>query len=91
MNQGKNCWQKWTVLFRALFDEYNEMYGQSDKTPQPSDSQDKPALNKRLMRSIIAQQMSNNGCCNSTVKSELDKYILEDNEVDKKGFDILKY
>jgi hypothetical protein len=74
-----------------LFDEYNEMYGQSDKTPQPSDSQDKPALNKRLMRSIIAQQMSNNGCCNSTVKSELDKYILEDNEVDKKGFDILKY
>jgi hypothetical protein len=41
-------------------------------------------LNKRLMRSIIAQQMSNNGCCNSTVKSELDKYLLEDNEEDKK-------
>jgi hypothetical protein len=60
------------------------MYGQSDKTPQPSDSQDKPTLNKRLMRSIIAQQMSNNGCCNSTVKSELDKYLLEDNEEDKK-------
>jgi hypothetical protein len=57
--------------FCALFDEYNEIYGQSDKTLQPSDSQDKPALNKRLMRSIIAQHMSNNGGYNSTVKSEL--------------------
>jgi hypothetical protein len=34
------------------------------------------------MRSIIAQQMSNNG--NNTVKSELDKYLLEDNKEDKK-------
>jgi hypothetical protein len=88
---GEKLWAKVNSSFRAFFDEYNEMYGQSDKTPQHSDSQDKPALNKRLMRSIIAQQMSNNGCCNSTVKSELDKYLLEDNEEDKKGFDILKY
>jgi hypothetical protein len=69
---GGKLWAKVNCSFRALFDVYNEMYGQSGKTPQPSDSQDKPSLNKRLMRSIIAQQMSNNGGCNSTVKSELE-------------------
>ena len=43
------------------------------------------------MRSVIDRQMSNNGGRNVIVKSELDKYLSEDNEEDKKGFDILKW
>ena len=43
------------------------------------------------MRSVIDRQMSNNGGGNVIVKSELDKYLSEDNEEDKKGFDILKW
>jgi hypothetical protein len=35
---------------------------------------------------VITQQINNEG---GSVKSELDKYLLEDNEVDTKGFDIL--
>jgi len=43
------------------------------------------------MRSVIDRQMSNNGGGNVIVKSELEKFFSEDNEEDKKGFDILKW
>lgn len=37
------------------------------------------------MRHIVAQQMSNIGDFNVSAKFELDKYLQEDNEEDKKG------
>jgi len=67
------------------------MYAPSDKAPQPSDTQEIPSRSKRLMRSIIAQQMSTNGGGHVTMKSEQDKYLSKYNEEDKKGFDILKW
>lgn len=67
------------------------MYAPSDKVQQNNDSQEPASKGKGLMRSIIDQQMSSNGGGDMTVKSELEKYFSEDNEEDKKGFDILKW
>jgi hypothetical protein len=67
------------------------MYAPSDKEPQPTDTSKTLARSKRLMRSIIAQQMSTSGRVQVNVKYELDKYLAKDNEENKKGFDILKW
>jgi hypothetical protein len=86
---GDKLWETVNTSFRFLFDEYKEMYAPHEKTPQPIDSKEQPSHSKRLMRSIVAQHMNNNGGGNITVKSELDKYLSKDNEEDKIGFDIL--
>ncbi|XP_066320606.1 zinc finger BED domain-containing protein DAYSLEEPER-like [Miscanthus floridulus] len=65
---GQKLWATVNTYFRALFEEYRELYA-----PSPSD------------------KMSNRGSANTTVKSELDKYLLEDNEELSKSFDIMKW
>ncbi|KAF0905092.1 hypothetical protein E2562_000895 [Oryza meyeriana var. granulata] len=83
-------WDKVNYSFRALFDEYRNIYASHDKPQQSSDSQGAPERTRRLMRSLIAQKMRlDNGAMSST-KSELEKYLAEENEEDK-DFDILEW
>lgn len=88
---SEKLWTTVNTSFSLLFDEYKEMYAPSEKVVQPIDSQDQPSKSKRLMREIIDQQMSTSVGGSAAVKSELDKYLSEDNEEDKKGVDILKW
>lgn len=89
---GEKLWETVNTSFRALIEEYKNMYATSDNAPQqPTETQEPPPKSKWLMQSIIAQKMSIRGVANATTKSELDKYFSEYNEEDNKGFDILKY
>jgi hypothetical protein len=74
-----------------LFEEYKNIYAPSEKAQTPNDSQESVSKGRNLMRSIIDQQMSENGGGSVTAKSEIEKYFSEENEEDKQGFDILKY
>jgi hypothetical protein len=72
-----------------LFEEYKEMYAPKDKAPQPTESASTTENGKKKSRWMeMAQQINSEG---GTVKSEVDKYLLEDNEPDTKDFDILKW
>lgn len=88
---GEQLWTTVVNSFHSLFHEYKEIYTPNEPVAAPNDIQGSLSTSKRLMRSIVAQQMSNNGASRSIAKSELDKYFSEDNEEDTKGFDILKY
>jgi len=88
---GEKLWATVNTYFRALFEEYKELYTPSDKAPSESQEPETPAVSTGLMSSIIAMQISNRGGSSATVKSELDKYLSEDNEEHSKGFDILKW
>jgi hypothetical protein len=88
---GPKLWETVNKCFRALFEEYRELYAPTPSDKVPSETQEAPAVSSGLMSSIIAQQMSNTGGSTATVKSELDKYLTEDNEELSKGFDILKW
>lgn len=84
---GEKLWATLDNSFRSFFQEYREIYAPSDKTetPQSSGSQQQTSKTKVLMRHIVAQQMSNIWDFNVSAKFELDKYLQEDNEEDKKG------
>jgi hypothetical protein len=89
---GEKLWETVNTSFRALFEEYRNMYVPSDNAPQqPTETQEPPPESKRSFKSIIAEKLRKRGCANATTKSELDKYFSEDNEEDNEGFDILKY
>lgn len=86
---GDKVWETANTYFRALFEEYKEMYGPKDKAPQPTESESTTETNKKMSRwMVMAQQINSEG---GTVKSEVDKYLSEDNEPDTKDFDILKW
>ncbi|XP_066317809.1 zinc finger BED domain-containing protein RICESLEEPER 2-like [Miscanthus floridulus] len=86
---GEKVWETMNSIFRALFEEYKKMYAPKDKAPQPTESESTTETSKRVSRrmSVITQQINSEG---GTVKSEVDKYLSEDNEPDT-GFDILKW
>ena len=88
---GQKLWATVNTYFRALFEEYRELYAPSPSDKVPAETQETPEFCSGLMSSIIAQQMSNKGSANTTVKSELDKYLSEDNEELSKSFDIMKW
>jgi hypothetical protein len=86
---GEKLWENVNTYFRALFEEYNEMYAPKDKTPQPTGSESTAETSKRSRwMSVITQQINSDG---GTIKSEVDKYLSEDNEPDTAEFDILKW
>ena len=82
---GEKLWDTVNTYFHALFEEYKEMYAPKDKAPQPTESESTTETSKRVSRwmSVITQQ-------GGTIKSEVDKYLSEDNEPDT-VFDILKW
>ena len=86
---GEKLWNTVNTYFRALFEEYKEIYAPKDKAPQTTESES-AETNTRVSRwmSVITEQINSEG---GTVKSEVDKYLSEDNEPDIKGFDILKW
>jgi len=90
---GQKLWATVNTYFRALFEEYRELYSPSpsDKVPAETETQETLEFCSGLMSSIIAQQMSNKGSANTTMKSELDKHLSEDNEELSKSFDIMKW
>ena len=88
---GQKLWATVNTYFSALFEEYRELYAPSPCDKVPAETQETPEFCSGLMSSIIAQQMSNKGSANTTMKSELDKYLLEDNEDLSKSFDIMKW
>jgi len=84
---GEKVWETVNTYFHAFFEEYKEMYGPKDKAPQPTESESTTETSKKISRwMVMAQQINSEG---GTVKSEVDKYLSEDNEVDTAGFDIL--
>ena len=86
---GEKLWDTVNTYFRALFEEYKEMYAPKDKAPQPTESESaKTSTRVSRWMSVISEQINSEG---GTVKSEVDKYLSEDNEPDTKGFDILKW
>jgi hypothetical protein len=88
---GEKLWATVNSSFRELFEEYKNIYAPSEKALAPNDSQELVSKGRDLMRSIIDQQMNENGGGSVTAKSEIEKYFSEENEEDKQGFDILKY
>lgn len=90
---GEKVWETVNTYFRALFEEYKEMYTPKDKAPQPTKSESTAETNKRVScrwMSVITQQLNSEGG-SGTIKSEVDKYLSEDNEPDTPKFDILKW
>jgi hypothetical protein len=72
-----------------FFEEYKEMYGPKYKAPQPTESESTTETSKKISRwMVMAQQINSEG---GTVKSEVVKYLSEDNEPDTPGFDIPKW
>ncbi|CAN6374533.1 unnamed protein product [Urochloa humidicola] len=88
---GEELWEVVNKEFHALFEEYRNLYAPSDKSQQTTDSEKATDKSKRLMRSVIAQKMRLDGGGNGTTKSELEKYFAEENEEDKKDFEILEW
>ncbi|BAF04054.2 Os01g0170400 [Oryza sativa Japonica Group] len=90
---GEKVWETVNTYFRALFEEYKEMYTPKDKAPQPTESESTAETSKRVScrwMSVITQQLNSEGG-SGTIKSEVDKYLSEDNEPDTPKFDILKW
>ncbi|XP_072147896.1 zinc finger BED domain-containing protein RICESLEEPER 2-like [Setaria viridis] len=88
---GQELWAVVNKSFHALFEEYKNLYAPSGKSQHTTDSEQAPEKSKRLMRSVIAQKMRLDGGGNGTTKSELEKYFAEENEEDKKDFEILEW
>ncbi|CAD6219782.1 unnamed protein product [Miscanthus lutarioriparius] len=80
---GQKLWATVNTYFRALFEEYRELYAPSPSDKVPAETQETPEFCSGLMSSIIAQQMSNKGSANTTVKSELDKTSLTPTMVER--------
>lgn len=86
---GDKVWETVNTYFHVVFEEYKGMYAPKDKAPQPTESASTSENGKKKSRWMeMDQQINSEG---GTVKSEVDKYLSEDNEPDTKYFDILKW
>ena len=92
-DNGEELWEAVNKSFRSLFEEYSALYGTSSKAQQPVNSEKAPETSKRLMRTVIAQKMrlDSGGSGTGSSKSELEKFLAEENEEDRKDFDILEW
>ncbi|XP_025800207.1 zinc finger BED domain-containing protein RICESLEEPER 2-like [Panicum hallii] len=89
--KGQKVWDAVNECFYALFEEYRNIYAPSDSLPNEVDEEPTQKRRGSLMRSVIAKKMKVGSASMGTTKSEIDKYLSEDNENDSKKFDILTW
>uniref|UniRef100_A0A8I6WKK9 Zinc finger BED domain-containing protein RICESLEEPER 2-like n=1 Tax=Hordeum vulgare subsp. vulgare TaxID=112509 RepID=A0A8I6WKK9_HORVV len=91
---GDEVWTKMNATLNNLFKEYFKLYGPSEHEIQPDDAPDfEESSCESLMSSLIAKKMRMNDCGIgiSPCKSELEKYLTEDNEANSRKFNILEW
>ncbi|XBI28102.1 hypothetical protein VPH35_052403 [Triticum aestivum] len=91
---GEEVWTKMNTTLTNLFQEYFKLYGPTEQEVQPDDAPSfEEDSNESLMSSLIAKRMRMNDCgiSISPSKSELEKYLTEDNEANSSKFNILEW
>ncbi|XP_037419213.1 zinc finger BED domain-containing protein RICESLEEPER 2-like [Triticum dicoccoides] len=91
---GEEVWTKMNTTLTNLFQEYFKLYGPTEQEVQPDDAPSFEEDNREsLMSSLIAERMRMNDCgiSISPSKSELEKYLTEDNEANNSKFNILEW
>lgn len=76
---GQVVWTEISKTLRELFEEYGKIYAPSDKVRPSNVAQEPEARGTSLMKSLIAQKMRTSTCGITASKSELEKYLSEDN------------
>jgi len=79
---GEVVWNKMNETLTKLFEEYGRIYAPSDKDGQTNEAKkdQEEVEGSSLMRSLVAKRMKTNNCGVSASKSELEKYLAEENE-----------
>lgn len=89
--QGQVVWTEIRKTLRELFEEYGKIYAPSDKVQPSNEAQEPEARGTSLMKSLIAKKMKTSTCGITASKSELEKYLSEENEEDGDKFNILEW
>lgn len=88
---GLKVWEALNACLKALFEEYKAIYAPSAATNVgDSQFQENQKREGRRMQSRIAKKLRV-GAEVTTSKSELEKYLMEENEEDNIKFDILAW
>lgn len=89
--KGENVWNAVRQCFYDLFEEYRSMYSPNDDSMAEVNEDQTQKRGGRMMRSLIAKKMKVGSGSICITKSEIDKYLSEDNEDDNNKFDILAW
>ena len=89
--QGQVVWTEISKTLHELFEEYGKIYAPSDKVQPSNVAQEPEARGTSLMKSLIAQKMRTSTFGITASKSELEKYLSEENEEDGSKFDIREW
>jgi hypothetical protein len=88
--KGELVWDEMTNTLTELFQDYGKKYSPSQKETKSEEAKkDKEEEEGSLMRSLIAKRLKMNNCGVTSSKSELEKYLSEENEEQSNKFDIL--
>jgi hypothetical protein len=83
-------WDGMTNTLTELFQDYGKKYSPSQKETKSEEAKkDKEEEEGSLMISLIAKRLKMNNCGVTSSKSELEKYLSEENEEQSNKFDIL--
>jgi hypothetical protein len=89
--KGEKVWNAVRQCFYDLFEEYRSMYSPNDDSMAEVNEDQTQKRGGRMMRSLIAKKMKVGSGSIGITKSEIDKYLSEDNEDDNNKFDILAW
>ncbi|XBI83867.1 hypothetical protein VPH35_092303 [Triticum aestivum] len=89
--QGQVVWTEISKTLHELFEEYGKIYAPSDKVQPSNVAQEPEARGTSLRKSLIAQKMRTSTFGITASKSELEKYLSEENEEDGSKFDIREW
>ncbi|XP_048549330.1 zinc finger BED domain-containing protein RICESLEEPER 2-like [Triticum urartu] len=93
LNGGK-AWETAKTFVHALFEEYKAKYAPSDASKHVGAPQSEPTQKRegrKLVSQINKKLRIGDGGETSMSKSELEKYLHEENEVNRDDFDTLKW
>eukprot|EP00267_Zea_mays_P045151 XP_020397404.1 zinc finger BED domain-containing protein RICESLEEPER 2-like [Zea mays] len=89
---GEVVWIKMNETLTKLFGEYGRIYAPSDKDGQTKEANnDQEEEGSSLMRTLVAKRLKSNNCSVSASKSELEKYLAEENEEQTTKFNIMEW
>jgi hypothetical protein len=89
---GEVVWIKMNETLTKLFEEYGRIYAPSDKDGQTKEANnDQEEEGSSLMRTLVAKRLKSNNYSVSASKSELEKYLAEENEEHTTKFNIMEW
>eukprot|EP00267_Zea_mays_P043652 XP_020395764.1 zinc finger BED domain-containing protein RICESLEEPER 2-like [Zea mays] len=88
--RGELVWEAINTCVHELFEEYRKLYAPNEQPIEASDLTPKGGPGGKL-KEVIAKRMKMNNGSSSSSKSELDKYLTEENEDTERKLNILAW